>query len=138
MTERTARDASGASSDAAPTPDHRAVTLETSKPELPRLVPRNLPYHQSQNRISIRHNLGYQIFKLLRHDFFHVLLRRPIVQSMTALLAIWTLMLIIFALIYRAVDRYNPETECGLGSKGNPIEFGASFAFSLETCTTVG
>lgn len=135
MAEQTANDAP---SDAAPTLDHHVVTLEASQPELPRLVPRNRPFHQSQNRLLVRHNLGYQIFKLLRHDLYHVILRRPIYQSLTVLLSIWTLMLIIFALIYRAIDEQNPETECGLGTAGNPIEFGASFAFSLETCTTVG
>lgn len=36
------------------------------------------------------------------------------------------------------MDSLNPMVECGLGSAGNPIAFGPAFAFSLETCTTVG
>lgn len=36
------------------------------------------------------------------------------------------------------LDAISPETECGLGTAGNPIQFGPAFAFSLETCTTVG
>lgn len=139
MAEPGGKDASnGALYDQASPPDHHAVTLETSIPDLPRLVPRKLPFHQSQNRILVRHNLGWEIFKLLKYDLFHVLLRVPVYQSMLGLLTIWTLMLIVFALVYQAVDQRNPQLECGLGAAGSPIEFGASFAFSLETCTTVG
>ncbi len=36
------------------------------------------------------------------------------------------------------IDANDPTVECGLGTAGNPISFGPAFAFSLETCTTVG
>lgn len=47
-------------------------------------------------------------------------------------------MIIVWAFIYVMVDRSDPQKTCGLGANGNPIEFHAAFAFSLETCTTVG
>ena len=47
-------------------------------------------------------------------------------------------MIIVFAAVYVAIDRNDLEVNCGLGTEGNPIEFGPAFAFSLETCTTVG
>jgi len=36
------------------------------------------------------------------------------------------------------VDATAPHVECGLGKPGHPIDFSGAFAFSLETCTTVG
>ena len=104
----------------------------------PRYIERNSSYGQSRNRVNITHNHGIKIFYLLRHDWFHVLLRRPTWQSIAILLATWTSLVIVFGALYMWVDNQNPEIYCGLGAKNSPIEFGAAFAFSLETCTTVG
>jgi hypothetical protein len=105
----------------------------------PRLVLRNLPFHQSRNRIAVKHNVpaGKMVW-LLRHDWFHVLVRFPTHYSLALLLAIWTSMVLAFAGFYVAVDRHDPNQNCGLGAPPNPIHFGGAFAFSLETCTTVG
>ena len=43
-----------------------------------------------------------------------------------------------FAGIYMWVDSNYKYDDCGLGEPGSPIEWGTAFAFSLETCTTVG
>ena len=107
---------------------------------LPRLVERDLSYNQSRNRVAVKNsnhrNLG--IYRLLVLDWFHVFLRIPVWVSITLLLAIWTLVIVLFALLYVKIDKTWLEEDCGLGEPNLPIAFGTSFAFSLETCTTVG
>jgi hypothetical protein len=104
---------------------------------VPRLVLRNLPYAQSHNNIQVRHNYtAMKIYKLIQHDWFHVLLRFPTMKSLFILISIWTLFLVIWAGCYVWVDRSNTGVECGLGPNGNSISFRGAFAFSLQTCTT--
>ena len=103
----------------------------------PRLVLRNLPYGQSYNNIQVRHNYtAMKLYKLIQHDWFHVLLRFPTSQSLLFLISIWTLFLVIWAGCYVWVDRSNIGVECGLGPNGSSISFRGAFAFSLQTCTT--
>jgi hypothetical protein len=67
------------------------------------------------------------------------LYRAPILyQSLFLLLLSWTFVIIVFAGFYMAVNQRDPQINCGLGPSGNPIHFPGAFAFSLETCTTVG
>jgi hypothetical protein len=106
---------------------------------LPRLVDRNYPFHQSQNRISVKNENHFShIWPLLIKDWFHVCLRVPIWISITALLIIWTIFIFVFARIYVHIDENWLDRDCGLGEPGHAIKFGTAFAFSLETCTTVG
>jgi hypothetical protein len=115
--------------------DHDAEDESTSG--APRLVLRNLPYAQSYNHIQVRHNYtAMKIYKLIQHDWFHVLLRFPTSQSLFFLISIWTLFLVIWAGCYVWVDRSNIGVECGLGPNGASISFRGAFAFSLQTCTT--
>lgn len=104
----------------------------------PRLVHRNLPFKQSKNTVNVIHNSGWRIYILLQHDWFHVLLRVPTWQSLPVLLTIWTSMILVFAALYVWVDQSHSDLACVIGLEGNPITFGSSFAFSLETTTTVG
>ena len=105
----------------------------------PRLVQRNLPFSQSKNKVSVIHNKGVQIIPLLRHDWFHVFLRLPSKYSLFMLLSSWTGAVLLFAGFYMAYDKWNDQEECRLGvSPEEPLAFGAAFAFSVETCTTVG
>jgi len=109
----------------------------------PRLVPRSLPFHQSKNTVSIQNTYGKHLrralWKLYQHDWFHVFLRLPTPLSIVVLLSIWTLELLIFALIYVAVDSHDTTVDCGLWPvTGQPITFYGAFAFALETSTTVG
>jgi hypothetical protein len=104
----------------------------------PRLVRRNLAFNQSRNVVQVFHNKSFGIHLLVRHDFYHVLLRRPAWQSLLSLLFVWTIFILLFALAYVGVDNQDPNISCGLGTAGNPIRFIGAFAFSLETCTTVG
>ena len=107
------------------------------KRKTPRFVKRNLPFHQSDNCVNVRHNQGFRIYLLLQQDWFHVLLRIPTWQSACMLLSVWTVMLVIFSGLY-VWDQQNTPTYCGLGKDGTPITFRGAFAFSLQTCTTVG
>lgn len=104
--------------------------------QLARLIHRDLPFSQSRNRVNVRHNHGFKIFQLIRHDWFHVILRYPKGLCLLCLLSIWTIVVIIFAVIYVSVDNRLPNVDCGLGKVGTPIGFGQAFAFSLETTTT--
>jgi hypothetical protein len=57
------------------------------------------------------------------------------------LLSVWTGTILLFATFYFAHDRSNSSNKCNLGGtleSDGPIQFAGAFAFSLETCTTVG
>lgn len=110
-----------------------------TKPTFPRLILRNLPFFQSKNKVSVIHNKGLDIAPLLQHDWFHVFLRLPSKYSITIMLSVWTGMVLAFAGLYIAFDNSNEKEVCRLGDSPNDIiTFGAAFAFSVETCTTVG
>jgi hypothetical protein len=103
----------------------------------PRIIHRNMGFNQSRNSVYVRQKNAYlKILALVQHDWFHAFLRVSTWKSLTLLLSFWTVMIIAFAGLYMVVDRQRPEVNCGLGGVGAPIDFGASFAFSLETCTT--
>ena len=104
-----------------------------------RLVKRNLPFYQSKNvlRVANQHS-EMRLFSLLANDWFHVALRFHLWVSLFFLLTVWTLAIIVFAAIYMRIDSDRLDDNCGLGAPGVPITFGPAFAFSLETCTTVG
>lgn len=104
-----------------------------------RLVKRDLGHNQSSNELGINYTgLDVDICGLLRRDWFHAILSVPTTVSILTFLLVWTLVILLYAVLYREYDRLDPEMECGLGNKGQPINFGPAFAFSLETCTTVG
>jgi hypothetical protein len=115
-------------------------------PYYPRLVARDLPFEQSQSKVGI-HNfesdnipffLPSSIKYVLSHNWFHRILRWPTLVSISFLVAIWFFLVVVFARIYVAVDSQKMDVNCGLGKAGHNIGFSAAFAFSLETCTTVG
>jgi hypothetical protein len=116
--------------------DDKLASMGPAPPPLPRMVLRSLPFSQSLNAVEVQHNLGMKIFMLLRHDWFHVILRRNTATSLLMLLSLWTISLFMFAVCYVGVDNMNPYEDCGLGKVGSPIKYGPAFAFSLETCTT--
>ena len=107
---------------------------------IPRLVARNRPFNQSDNKVQVNHLPDRRIFSLLFRDWFHVILRYNTFHSLSFLLIIWTSMIIVFACIYMTIGDgdSNPENSCGLAGNGERFTFTGAFAFSLETCTTVG
>jgi hypothetical protein len=106
---------------------------------IPRLVYRDRAFYQSSNKLRIQHNKGVKILSLLKHNWFHACLRLPTYKSLPLLLSSWTIGIIVFALLYIWFDHANAVGYCRLGAdETTPITFGAAFAFSLETCTTVG
>lgn len=120
---------------------NRKYSIDEDIDNIPRLVHRNAPFKQSRQEIAVVNKSHYKLLKvqrLLSQDWYHIFLRQNTLVTIIALLSIWTLVVIIFALVYMGIDAENPMLECGLGSSGNPIQFGSAFAFSLETCTTVG
>jgi len=108
---------------------------------MPRLIQRNLPFKQSKNKVNVINRYGKHKHlhgMLFLHDWFHVFLRWPTTLSVFFLIVLWTVVILIFAVIYMKIDRRVPSVDCGLYEVGVPISFRAAFAFSLETCTTVG
>jgi hypothetical protein len=81
---------------------------------------------------------AWQMAMLLKEDWFHFILRRHTALSIYSLLMVWTASIIGFAALYQRVDRFYEFTDCGLSSSFGKLSFGAFFAFSLQTCTTVG
>lgn len=128
-----------------PPPSENDNTSETSSY---RLVRRNFPHYQSKNRLAIqniycsegtRNSLLLQKWRtLFAKDMYHVLLRKPTAFTLLILISIWTALILIFALVYMLFDRFDSAKNCGLGNLGHPIGYAGAFAFSLETCTTVG
>jgi len=107
---------------------------------IPRLIKRNLPHHQSKQQLSVlRKNPFFSGPNwAVANDWFHIMLRWSTSFSLLFLLTAWTVNILFFALIYKWFDESDPKVECGLGEVDSPISFNAAFAFSLETCTTVG
>jgi hypothetical protein len=104
-----------------------------------RLVKRDYPFYQSSNRLQVSNqHMEFRLLNLLKNDWFHVFLRFPLGISILLFLSIWTGVIVIFAGLYMRIDALNADIDCGLGPVGEPISFGPAFAFSLETCTTVG
>jgi len=108
------------------TPPPTTPTITTAS-SVPRLVVRNLPFHQSKNTVQVDHNQGYKIAKLVKHDLFHVLLRLPTYQSVLMFLTIWTVGILVWAGFYVAGDRQDPFLNCGLGSAPHPITYNAAY-----------
>ena len=105
---------------------------------LPRLVDRNRAFHQSSNKVHLRHNQGINIYRLLRFNWFHVFLRWPTKYSFFFLVSVWTGALLFFAALYVLHDEMNRGTHCVIGKNGEVIHFTAAFAFALETTATNG
>ena len=106
---------------------------------LPRLVDRGLAFHQSPNKVHLRHNQGWNIYRLLRFNWFHVMLRWPSKYSFTFLVTAWTGQILFFALLYVWNDEVHRGGRCVLGgANGEVIGWAGAFAFSLQTCNTVG
>jgi hypothetical protein len=97
-----------------------------------------MPFNQSRNVFQIMHNQGYKIGRLIRHDYFHVLLRLKPWKTLSMMLLLWTLIIVAFGGFYMSVDDSKPGSNCGLGLKGAPVTYATAFAFSLQTCTTTG
>lgn len=112
-----------------------------SKVILPRMVDRNLPFHQSRNKTNVKildpHRL---LWKIRVEDWFHTLLRVSACLSVSVLLSLWIAMVGTFGVIYWFEDNVGYiKQDCGLGPNENKaISLAGAFAFSLETCTTVG
>ena len=110
------------------------------EPTFPRLIGRNLPFHQSKNKVDIHHGHSRSdLYRLRCFNWFHVFLRLQTWKSIFILLIIWTGLILIFAGLYVGVDRANPNVDCGLAVvPGETLPYHTAFAFSLLTCTTVG
>jgi potassium inwardly-rectifying channel subfamily J protein 9 len=114
-----------------------AVAVSGQK-DPPRLVQRNLAFHQSRNILQVAHNKGFNIGRLIRHDYFHVLLRLPLWKIVMLIIFSWTVVILFFAGVYYANGQMQSNPSCALGLNGTPVSFATAFAFSLETCSTVG
>ncbi len=117
----------------------RQVTQRGTQVFLPRMILRNMPFKQSNNQCQVvnKYTSKSSLNKLLLSDWFHVLLRIKMHYSICALLSLWLGMILFFAFVYVRIDLFY-DGNCGLGIPPASISFPAAFAFSLETCTTVG
>ena len=125
--------------------NNNAYNNQKVYPFYPRLIKRDLDYYQSSNSVNVQNVETYRspiipstIKYVLSRNWFHILLRWPTFHSIPFLVALWFLGVVIFAHIYKVVDSNTPYEQCRLGEPGTPIAFSAAFAFSLQTCTTVG
>jgi len=122
--------------------DHRRAssTVLLTATNCPRVVKRDLPHFQSSQTVSIKNRKGENAVRLRAYyDWFHSFLRWDTKRSVFLMISGWTLVNLMFGVIYWAIDAQNPGEDCGLASKeGEVISFSGAFAFSLETCTTVG
>lgn len=122
--------------------DHRrkSSVVLLNADNCPRLVKRDLPHFQSNQTVAILNRKGDNAAPLrYNHDWFHAFLRWETKRSVFLMISGWTLVNLFFGLVYRSIDGEDPSEDCGLSSEpGKVITFGGAFAFSLETCTTVG
>jgi len=109
--------------------------------DAPRLVKRDLKYHQSSSKFNIRNIHGdnkWTMITIFSGDWFHIILRQHTILSVGLMMGAWVTFIIFFAVIYMYIDKQDERVKCGLGFDDVPIQFHGAFAFSLETCTTVG
>jgi hypothetical protein len=123
----------------------------------PRLILRNLPFHQSRSQVNVHNDYGSrraehstvkEVHTLYRHDWFHNFLRWPTVVSALFLLILWTCLTLFFSLLYLLHDKLKLSESCSLwppktADDGTlistpPLHIYTSFTFALETGTTVG
>lgn len=79
---------------------------------------------------------GSALRGLAWNDKFHVALSMPAFALFGLCIASYTVVMLIFAGIYVALD--GPHSECGIAPAGLWPTFYNAFAFSLETMTTIG
>jgi len=105
-----------------------------------RLIRRDQPFEQSSNGLRIRSSWGEtSIGKMLKNDWFHLLLRYNTSYIVVCLVILWSMLIFFFAAVYYLADRIHVKEDCGLSGDGDePISKFTAFAFSLETATTVG
>lgn len=75
---------------------------------------------------------------MLLNNWFHILLWKNIFYSTFWLLLLWTIVIVVYAIVYMLMDHHHIDLDCILALPGKFISFVPSFVFSLETCTTVG
>jgi len=109
-----------------------------SQVQLPRLITRDFPYHQSSSRVEITNVQRHILYRLIYRDWFHLMLRQPAWVTFPSLILIWYMSIWVWAFAYVLVDRNNGLKDCGISEADHPIEIREAFAFSLETTTTVG
>lgn len=99
-----------------------------------------MKFSQSQNELQmeVRNFSEHGAWHLIRSDWYHALLNYPGYVSIFLILIPWTLQILLFAGFYMAVDHSYKGIDCGLVLPEDQENYGTYFAFSLETCTTVG
>jgi len=124
----------------APIRKSRRILRMMSQVYLPRLITRDYPFQQSSNRVEIVNENTKSLWGLLIKDWFHILLRLPSWVSLPAFAIIWYIFIWVWAFIYQHISNTpsNYSKDCGLGSANETLTIMTAYAFSLETCTTVG
>jgi Inward rectifier potassium channel transmembrane domain/Inward rectifier potassium channel C-terminal domain len=116
------------------------TNVDKQKP--PRLIHRDLPFHQSRNKFNLNIlSKEKYVGQLLYEDWFHFLLSLDIFAVSTLLILSWIVGILIFAWIYMGLDYLHRGTICRLMTPSDTrltMNYGGYFAFSLETTTTVG
>jgi len=134
------RRSSGSSSGSSSIHPSERIPRYSSQVYLPRMITRDYPYEQSSNRVQVFNENSKAIVSLFVKDWFHVLLRMRWYISFPVFIVGWYLMIWVFAAVFVWIDgsNVNRNRDCGLGEPGIPLTISAAYAFSLETCTTVG
>ena len=99
-----------------------------------RLLRRDAPMKQSTGRIYM-HRSGASR-RLAFYDFFHVILGAPLWILLGFILSCYTFVILVFACLYLIAE--DGKAECGIAPLGERPVFYNTFAFSMETLTTIG
>ena len=103
-----------------------------------RLVRRDYPFHQSGDKIHM-HRSGWKLTELRQIamlDWFHVLIEWSLGGLLALTVAMYTLLVLLFGLLYMAIDRRGED--CGLAPPGQDLSWQTAIAFSVETFSTIG
>ena len=108
----------------------------------PRLLERDLHFSQSAGKFALKRKDGRFLWWEAKRprNWFHLLLTLPTTKFMLVLMALYTLIVIIFAFIFLALNT-NPAEACRLDhhhGDGRPFDFLAAFALSVITSATLG
>lgn len=109
-----------------------------SAARLPRLLPRDRPFHQSSGKFD---SLSRDDRRFLWHEavrprsWFHLLLTIPTTKFLLILTLIYTVFIVLFAFIFLAL---NNDTYCALDRPGQDFTFLSAFSLSVISSATLG
>ena len=108
-----------------------------SEPQEPRLIPRDRPFFQSSGKVRLgrRDPRFFLWFGANPRDWLNLMLTLPTTAFVFFFMITYSLVILIFAAIYVALDA---SPDCRISVEGESLTYRGAYAFSVETAATIG